>query len=51
MFYGGAHHEAGRFFPEQWHRYAADGGYAENLVAAYEMTGHMMSALNRFART
>jgi proline iminopeptidase len=30
------YHEAGRFFPEQWHRYAAGGGNADDLVAAYD---------------
>jgi proline iminopeptidase len=29
------YHGAGRFFPEEWHRYAAGGGNAEDLVAAY----------------
>jgi proline iminopeptidase len=30
------YHEAGRFFPEQWHRYAAGAGHADDLVAAYD---------------
>jgi proline iminopeptidase len=29
------YHGAGRFFPEEWHRYAEGGGNAEDLVAAY----------------
>lgn len=28
------YHEAGRFFPEQWRRYRAGGGNADDLVAA-----------------
>ena len=30
------YHEAGRFFPAEWRRYAAGGGNAEDLVAAYD---------------
>lgn len=30
------YHEAGRFFPEQWQRYRAGGGKADDLVAAYD---------------
>ncbi len=30
------YHEAGRFFPEQWHRYAEGGGNADDLVSAYD---------------
>jgi len=30
------YHEAGRFFPAQWHRYAAGGGNSDDLVAAYD---------------
>jgi len=30
------YHGAGRFFREEWHRYAAGGGNAEDLVAAYD---------------
>lgn len=30
------YHEAGRFFPEQWARFRAGGGDAEDLVAAYD---------------
>jgi proline iminopeptidase len=30
------YHEAGRFFPEQWRRYADGGGNADDLVAAYD---------------
>jgi proline iminopeptidase len=30
------YHEAGRFFPEEWHQYRAGGGNAQDLVAAYD---------------
>lgn len=30
------YHETGRFFPEQWGRFSAGGGDADNLVAAYD---------------
>src|SRR5258708_10817378 len=30
------YHEAGRFFPEEWHRYREGGGNAGDLVAAYD---------------
>ena len=30
------YHEAGRFFPEQWRRYADGGGNADDLVPAYD---------------
>jgi proline iminopeptidase len=30
------YHDAGRFFPAQWRRYAAGGGNADDLVAAYD---------------
>ena len=30
------YHEAGRFFPAEWRRYADGGGNAEDLVAAYD---------------
>ena len=30
------YHEAGRFFPEEWQRYAAGGRFADDLVAAYD---------------
>jgi proline iminopeptidase len=30
------YHEAGRYFPEQWARFRAGGGDAEDLVAAYD---------------
>lgn len=29
------YHEAGRFFPAEWRRYAAGGGDADDLIAAY----------------
>ena len=30
------YHEAGRFFPAEWERFRAGGGYADDLVAAYD---------------
>jgi proline iminopeptidase len=35
------YHEAGRFFPEQWQRYRAGGGNADDLVLAYN---HLLNA-------
>lgn len=36
------YHEAGRFFPEQWERFSAGAGHAEDLVVAYDgiLNGH-----------
>ncbi len=30
------YHEVGRYFPEEWDRFAAGAGYADDLVAAYD---------------
>lgn len=41
------YHEAGRFFPEQWARFREGGGYAEDLVEAYDrlLNAHPDSAV------